>query len=409
MNVMSVCRLLEAEDYANTTKNTRYTMPPPERKGKKPSTQRDRAISSGRPPCRFCGSRDHLAAGCPDVTCANCYRTGHLAANCTHEPACRFCGDQGHSTGACPTRFARRIAGTRNKSSASSAAPPPSEFPALPGPSGASAPSVGHRSYAAVGATGPPRKRPAAAMNMPPASAPLLQQMEFLGRLVSQIQGRAGSSALETRLAELDKREQEWKESVRRQQAAFDAERETLEKEMRYSRTLQDDLPNMAAMSSRWLKTFQQGGESDTDTEKVDDVNDVDMTDATDDSARGDTADETPPDHQERDVTEEPHVQEHEGVWEKPSRRSKASSERRAREGETPTDGVSGVHRWADSGHRAPTVPTRNMFDGLTTETQDSSDDEHLLRSTVKSSPPRDDSVAEQKTPKSEHDSDEDP
>lgn len=53
--------------------------------------------------CNNCFKPGHLAADCPNETaCNNCRQVGHRARECDNSPVCNSCGQSGHMARACP-------------------------------------------------------------------------------------------------------------------------------------------------------------------------------------------------------------------------------------------------------------------------------------------------------------------
>ncbi|KAI8533077.1 hypothetical protein RHMOL_Rhmol11G0268100 [Rhododendron molle] len=53
--------------------------------------------------CNNCFKQGHIAADCTnDKACKNCRKTGHLARDCRNEPVCNVCNISGHVARECP-------------------------------------------------------------------------------------------------------------------------------------------------------------------------------------------------------------------------------------------------------------------------------------------------------------------
>lgn len=48
--------------------------------------------------CNNCYKQGHIAADCKnEKACNNCWKTGHLARDCPNDPICNMCNVSGHS------------------------------------------------------------------------------------------------------------------------------------------------------------------------------------------------------------------------------------------------------------------------------------------------------------------------
>lgn len=305
----------------------------------------------GFPPCRYCKLRTHFCVDCPEIVCMKCRQKGHVIARCPNGPACGNCGDQGHPSNECPVMFPRQ---QRAAASASVDSVP------VYGPVSSMSSGVARTAVTSS------RKRPAACLGLPPPSASLLQKMEAINSLVASVQQESASEALESRLAALDREEEELRASFDRRMAAIRAKREKLSLEANHSKVLRTGLPDVSALTRRLFEQMAQcEGESGSD-------NDVEMSESVN----------VPPvsaSQSQSDVgvdVEEPSQAASDELSDWTVVQGKKVSGRGTR-GIPPSVGGSRVHRMDDTVDSSPTVASVNQYSALVGKSHD--DDDALL------------------------------